>query len=98
MKAERQNHDNLRGQLNALAVIHETPKGSSRRISLVPIIALVLAGVVLTLAGILLNFDWVMLVLGVLILLVAAIIALHNALVYEKVKRRLPCPRQCRIR
>ncbi len=52
---ERQNHDNLRGQLNALAVGQETPRGNSGRVSLLPIIALVLAGAVLAVAGILIS-------------------------------------------
>ena len=61
---ERQNRDNLRGQLNALAVIHETPKGGSGRVSLLPVIALVLAGAVLAVAGIL--FGGGALIVGVL--------------------------------
>ncbi len=52
---QRQNHETLRGQLNALTVAQETPERDSGRISLLPIIALVLAGAVLAVAGILLG-------------------------------------------
>ena len=52
---QRQHHDTLAGQLNALAVGQETPERDSGRISLLPIIALVLAGAVLMVAGILLG-------------------------------------------
>ncbi len=71
---QRQSHEALRGQLNALTVAQETPDRGSGRISLLPIIALVLAGVVLPVGGILLGGG--ALILGVfcgLILLGAAV-------------------------
>ena len=61
---QRQNHETLRGQLNALAVAQETPERSSGRVSLLPVIALVLAGAVLAVAGIL--FGGGALIVGVL--------------------------------
>ena len=61
---QRQHHDTLIGQLNALTVAQETPERDSGRISLLPIIALVLAGAVLPVAGILLGGG--ALILGVI--------------------------------
>ena len=52
---QRQHHDTLTGQLNALTVAQETPERDSGRISLLPIIALVLAGAVLAVAGIVIG-------------------------------------------
>ena len=61
---QRQSYDALLGQLNALTVAQETPEGGSGGISLLPIIALVLAGAVLAVAGIL--FGGGALILGVI--------------------------------
>ena len=61
---QRQNHETLRGQLNALAVAQKTPERDSSRVSLLPVIALVLAGAVLAVAGIL--FGGGALIVGVL--------------------------------
>ena len=61
---QRQNHDTLRGQLNTLTVAQEAPERDSSRISILPIIALVLAGAVLAVAGIL--FGGGALIVGVL--------------------------------
>ena len=71
---QRQNHETLLGQLNALAANRETPEKESGRISLLPIIALVLAGAVLPVAGIFLGGG--ALILGLLcglVLLIAAV-------------------------
>ena len=70
---QRQNHETLRGQVNALAASQETPVTSSGRISLLPIIALVMAGAVLAVAGIVVGGG--ALILGILcglVLLLAA--------------------------
>ncbi len=70
---QRQHNDTLIGQLNALTVSQETPERDSGRISLLPIIALVLAGAVLPVAGILLGGGALLLgVLCGLVLMVAA--------------------------
>ena len=61
---QRQSQETLHGQLNALTVAQETPERNSRRISLLPIIALVLAGAVLAVAGIL--FGGGALIVGIL--------------------------------
>ena len=71
---QRQNHETLQGQLNALNVAKETPERDSGRISLLPIVALVLAGAVLPVAGIFLGGG--ALILGILcglVLLIAAV-------------------------
>ena len=73
---ERQNHDNLRGQLNTLAASRETPQQNSGGISLLPIIALALAGVILAVGGILVPGGGT-LILGVvcgIVLLLAAVL------------------------
>ena len=61
---QRQHHDTLMSQLNALTVAQETPQENSGRVGLLPIIALVLAGAVLAVAGIL--FGGGALIVGVL--------------------------------
>ena len=61
---QRQNHETLRGQLNALAAAQEAPQRDSGRVGLLPIIALVLAGALLAVAGIL--FGGGALIVGVL--------------------------------
>ena len=71
---QRQNHETLRGQLNALNVAQEVPARESGRISPVAIVVLVLVGVLLPVAGILLGGG--ALILGIvcgLVLLVAAV-------------------------
>ena len=68
-----QNHETLRGQLNALAASQETTVRNSGRISLLPIIVLVLGGAVLPVAGILIGGG--ALILGIvcgLIFMIAA--------------------------
>ena len=70
---QRQHYDSMIGQLNALTVAQEPPERDSGRISLRPIIALVVAGAVLPVAGILLGGGALLLgVLCGLILLGAA--------------------------
>ena len=54
---QRQHYDTLIGQLNVLTAAQETPERGSGRISLLPIIVLVLAGVVLSVGGVLLGGD-----------------------------------------
>ena len=73
---QRQNHHTLRGQLNALTASQERPERESGRISLVPVIALVLAGVVLPVAGILLGGGALILgvICGLVLLLGAAML------------------------
>ena len=71
---QRQNHETLRAQVNTLAASQETPVGDSRRISPIPIIALVVAGAVLAVAGILIGGGALILgvLCGVVLLLAAA--------------------------
>ena len=61
---QRQNHDTLTGQLNALTVAQATPGSNPGRVSLLPIIALVVAGAFFAVAGIVLGGGT--LILGVL--------------------------------
>ena len=70
---QRQNHETLRAQVNTLAASQETPIGESRRISPLPMVALIVAGAILAVAGILIGGG--ALILGVLcglVLLLAA--------------------------
>ena len=73
---QRQNHETLRGQLNALAIAQETPERESRRIGPLPVIAPVLAGVALAVAGILLGGGALFLgvLCGLVLLLAAAMV------------------------
>ena len=71
---QRQNHETLRAQVNTLAASQELPIGESRRISPLPMIALVVAGAVLAVAGILIGGGALLLgiLCGVVLLLAAA--------------------------
>ena len=71
---QRQNHETLRAQVNTLAASQGTQVGDSRRISPIPIIALVVAGAVLAVAGILIGGGALILgaLCGVVLLLAAA--------------------------
>ena len=73
---QRQSHETLRGQLNALAASQETPGRDSSRIGLLPIIGLVLAGAVLAVGGILLGGGALLLgiLCGVVLLLAATML------------------------
>ena len=73
---QRQMYETLRGQLNALMASQQSPERDSGRISLLPIIVLVLAGAVLAVAGILFGGGVLILgiVCGLVFLLAAALL------------------------
>ena len=72
---ERQNRENLRGQLNVLTVGRETPPGATGRPNIALLALTGLAGAALIVAGLLLGGDAFLLgIVGGLVLLAAAIV------------------------
>ena len=73
---QRQNHETLRAQVNTLAASTESQAGDSKRISLLPIIGLVVVGAVLAVAGIMTGGGALILgvLCGVVLLLAAAML------------------------
>ncbi len=72
---ERQNHENLRGQLNVLTVGRETSPGTTGRPSIALLALMGLAGAALIVAGLLLGGDAFLLgIVGGLVLLASAVV------------------------
>lgn len=73
---QRQNHETLRGQVNALAASQESSAGDVRRTGILPVAALVVFGAALAVAGILIGGGALILgvVCGLVLLLAAAML------------------------